>query len=173
MTWLVLFFVLTLCDDQKREYKGRRNQSSQIKMIFAVPFNTESHNAWRFHKLITGFFWRRELGLPVIAYAVLFTSSYRKKEAKQTSDSVRQLFLAFPHANNLQRLFFPNQELTRNQLAFSGDVSLGCLWLHTPSCLPQVIEKRKQNKQAIQSGNCSLHFRTQITCNDFSFLTRN
>ena len=116
MTWLVLFFVLTVCDDQKREYKGRRNQSSQIKMIFAVPFNTESHNAWRFHKLITGFFWRRELGLPVIAYAVLFTSSYRKKEAKQTSDSVRQLFLAFPHANNLQRLFFPNQELTRNQL---------------------------------------------------------
>ena len=36
---------------------------------FLSQLNTESHNAWRFHELIVGFFSRRELGPPVVMFA--------------------------------------------------------------------------------------------------------
>ena len=43
-------------------------------------FNTESHNAWRVHELIVGFFSRRELGPPVLAEQFHFSSYFQSKQ---------------------------------------------------------------------------------------------
>ena len=86
-TWISKFACLWLCFEQANWTRPRKKLGYEVNYSRC---NTESHNAWRVHELIVGFFSRRELGQLLVkgTYFCCHTAACDKRMASKLIETL-------------------------------------------------------------------------------------